>query len=216
METGYLTQPSGLMHDDLLLAKLRPDAKIPTKREGDAGRDVYACFDDDFINIPPLTSMMIPTGIASAMHPSKYIQIEERGSTGTKGIKKSSGVIDSNFRGEWIVVITNCSSDEIVISKLTEDELIKKYCTDDNNKYFTINYSIRHWVDKTKNKYLLVKRNDSEGFKLYETIFYPYDKAIAQAIVHEVPVMNVQEVDYETLQNIPSERGTGKLGSSNK
>ena len=47
-------------------------------------------------------------------------------------------------------------------------------------------------------------------------ILYPYSKAIAQALVVEVPEVNVEEIPYEELQQIPSERGTGMIGSSNK
>ena len=47
-------------------------------------------------------------------------------------------------------------------------------------------------------------------------ILYPYSKAIAQALVVEVPEVNVEEITYEELQQIPSERGTGMIGSSNK
>lgn len=44
----------------------------------------------------------------------------------------------------------------------------------------------------------------------------PYKKAIAQFAMEEVPIMNVCEIDYEDLKEIPSKRGDGKLGSSNK
>ena len=47
-------------------------------------------------------------------------------------------------------------------------------------------------------------------------ILYPYSKAIAQALVVEVPTTNIEEISYEELQTIPSERGNGALGSSNK
>ncbi len=47
-------------------------------------------------------------------------------------------------------------------------------------------------------------------------ILYPYSKAIAQALVVEVPQTNIEEISYEELQAIPSERGIGALGSSNK
>jgi hypothetical protein len=32
----------------------------------------------------------------------------------------------------------------------------------------------------------------------------------------EVPEVNVEEISYEELQQIPSERGFGMIGSSNK
>ena len=45
---------------------------------------------------------------------------------------------------------------------------------------------------------------------------YPYEKAICQALV--VPVRNttVEEITYDELKGIASERGTGALGSSGK
>lgn len=47
-------------------------------------------------------------------------------------------------------------------------------------------------------------------------MFHPKEKAIAQALVVEVPVMETIEIDYETLKNIPSKRGLGDFGSSGK
>jgi dUTP pyrophosphatase len=48
------------------------------------------------------------------------------------------------------------------------------------------------------------------------SFIYPYSKAIAQALVVPVPKIDVEEVTYEELQKIASERGAGKLGSSQK
>ena len=47
-------------------------------------------------------------------------------------------------------------------------------------------------------------------------ILYPYSKAIAQALVVPVPEVNIEEIPYNELQQIPSERGVGMIGSSNK
>ena len=47
-------------------------------------------------------------------------------------------------------------------------------------------------------------------------IVYSYEKAIAQALVVPVPEVEVEEIPYTELQNIPSERGMGQLGSSQK
>lgn len=49
-----------------------------------------------------------------------------------------------------------------------------------------------------------------------DAIVYPYSKAIAQALVVPVPEVNVEEIPYDVLKQIPSERGTGMIGSSNK
>lgn len=50
----------------------------------------------------------------------------------------------------------------------------------------------------------------------YDIVYYPYTKAICQAIVIPIPKMNIQEISYEDLQKIESERGIGALGSSGK
>lgn len=166
--------------NDLIFAKVKPEAIIPTKDDGNAGYDIYACFDEDYIIIKAHETKLVPTGIATVLHPSKYIQIEERGSTGSKGIKKSAGVVDSSYRGEIFVAITNTNNKWLYITKLSEEEM--------------------------KAKTLYNK----------EDILYPYNKAIAQLVVHEVPVMNVKEISYEELKAIPSDRGDGALGSSGK
>lgn len=190
--------------NDLLFAKVNPNAIIPSKREEDAGYDVYACFDEDYMIVPAHTTKLIPTGIASALSQNYYIQIEERGSTGSKGIKKSAGVIDSGYRNEWFIAISNVTNEDLIISKLTKEKLIDKYGK----------------LDEEDDIYIL--ENDEKIFLKYsddypcDTIIYPYSKAIAQAIVHEVPKMNVQEITYQELLLIESERGTGSLGSSKK
>ena len=192
-----------MMKDNtLLFAKVHPDAKIPAKSAGNAGYDVYSCFDDDFMIIPSFSTVMIPTGIASAMSEKYYIQIEERGSTGSKGMKKSAGVIDSSYRGEWFIAITNCDRKDIFISKLSKDELFDKYGT-------VVADTTVHGQEKA------IKTKDIWYIKEMTEV-YPYEKAIAQAVVHEVPVMDVEEIPYNELKNIPSERGDGKLGSTGK
>ena len=162
----------------LLFAKVREGAKIPTKRDEDAGRDLYACFDEEYIIIYPHTTALVPTGIATAFSKDYYAQIQERGSTGSKGIKYGAGVIDSGYRGEWFVPITNCNDIPIIIIKD---------------------------VGKAE-----------ELFPFSKKIIYPYSKGIAQFVMLPVPKFEEVEVSLEDLQNIKSERGSGKLGSSDK
>lgn len=47
-------------------------------------------------------------------------------------------------------------------------------------------------------------------------LVYPYEKAICQAIVVEVPKLEVTEVSHEDILKFTSERGVGMLGSSSK
>lgn len=196
-----------LKENDLLFAKVKPNAIIPTKDTENAGYDIYSCFDEDYMVIPSSSTRLIPTGIASAISDKYYLQVQERGSTGVIGMKYGAGVVDSGFRGSIFMCINNVNDRPIIISKLSYEELIDKYGEEDEDGDIEIPLNPSDldegslWID------------EEDG---YEPIIYPYEKAIGQLVVLEVPKMNVQEVTYEELLQIPSERGTGSLGSSNK
>lgn len=110
---------------EILFSKIRPEARIPSKLDENAGYDIYPCFDADFINILPLETKVIPTGIASAFSDDFYFQLFERGSTGIKGIGQRCGVIDSGYRNEWLVPITNLNKKMLVITKNKNQDEIK-------------------------------------------------------------------------------------------
>jgi dUTP pyrophosphatase len=166
--------------NDLIFAKVKEGAVIPSKDDENAGYDIYPCFLEDYMYFKPHETKLVPTGIASALNNKYYIQIQERGSTGSKGMKYGAGVIDASYRGEWFIVITNTNDIPMVIAK-------EHVTTKDIFGEFGMRY-----------------------------IIYPYSKAIAQGIVHEVPQMNVTELTYQELLMIESERGTRALGSSGK
>ena len=159
-------------------AKVTENAKIPTKRVEDAGYDIYACFEEDYMVIKAHETKMIPTGIASVCDNDWCIVLKERGSTGSKGLGLRCGIIDSSYRGEYFVAITNHNDFDYAIVK--EGKKVE------------------------------------EPFYSYGGKEYPYTKAICQGLVIPVPNVQIEEISYEELQAIPSERGTGKLGSSNK
>ena len=167
---------------EIKFAKIKADngARIPSKRDEDAGYDMYACFEEDAVEILPNETKLIPTGLAACVPVGYYLQVEERGSTGSIGMKKSAGVIDSGYRNEIFIAITNCNRRPIVI---------------------------------TKNENA-VKTEDTKVSS--QPLVYPYKKAIAQLVLHEVIPSEVEEISYEELKAIPSERGLGKLGSSGK
>lgn len=100
------------------------DVKIPCKRKEDAGYDIYPYFKEDYIMIKPHETATIPTGLKSVIPKGFYIQLKERGSTGTKTVIQQCGVIDSGFRGEWFVPITNGSNKYMFIAK--DNDFIKK------------------------------------------------------------------------------------------
>lgn len=138
----------------IYFAKLKDKAILPSKEEENAGYDIYACFEDDYIEIPPHSTKLIPTGIAWASSPKYYMQIEERSSTGTKGIKKSAGVIDSGYRGEIKIAISNINSYPLIFSNIPEQILRAKFVIDQNALIYStqkaIAQGIIHKVRKMK------------------------------------------------------------------
>ena len=112
--------------NEILWAKVKENAIIPTKTDENAGYDIYACFDEDYLIINPHETKMIPSGIACALNKKYYLQLEERGSTGSKGIKRSAGVVDSGYRGEIFVALTNTNTKPIIISKINDKNILNK------------------------------------------------------------------------------------------
>ena len=173
-------------NNEIYFAKVNEKGIIPSKKEEDAGYDIYACFEDDFFVINSFSTKAIPTGIASAFSKKYYVQIEERGSTGKIGMKKSSGVIDSGYRGEWFIMTYNANSKPLVVSKTQADDLSETF------------------------------EANGKTYSKAEVILYPYSKAVCQAVLHEVPRLEVKEISFEELQKIESERGASCLGGSGK
>ena len=103
--------------EKIYFAKVKNSAIIPSKIEENAGYDIYADFNEDYIIVNPHETKMIPTGIASACSSDYYFQLLERGSTGTKGIGQRCGVIDSGYRNEWFVPITNHNDKMLIIAR---------------------------------------------------------------------------------------------------
>jgi dUTP pyrophosphatase len=114
-------------------AKCDENAIIPTKRAADAGFDIYILPPKDEVAyiIQPGETKLLPTGLKSIIESGYYVQIQERGSTGSKGIKYGAGVIDSNYRGEWFLACTNCSNKPLILTYLNSirqevlDSLVK-------------------------------------------------------------------------------------------
>jgi dUTP pyrophosphatase len=169
----------------VFMAKVRQDAIIPSKRDEDAGYDLYACVEGKEIDgnpnlvheiyCPVFKTTLVPTGIAMALPKTHYFNCKhERGSTGKISMSVLSGVVDSGYRGEAFVAITPLHKDVLITSEVTETEVGEN------------------------------------------VILYPYSKAIAQGTVDPVPQVHIEEISFEDLKNIKSERGATKLGQSGK
>ena len=90
--------------------KLKDTAILPTYGSQEAaGADLYACLDAD-IEIKPGCSAFIPTGLAMEI-PKGYAGLiyARSGMACKRGLAPANkvGVIDSDYRGEFIVVLHN-------------------------------------------------------------------------------------------------------------
>ncbi len=232
--------------DTIKFAKVKDNAIIPSKTLENAGYDIYGVFGDNSDKnriVKPHQTKLIPTGIACALPTKYYFQVEERGSTGSKGIKKSAGVIDSGYRGEIFIAITNTTNRYLVFGNEEEyiydaqEEMKKWRSIDPENLSDTDKASLKEamidgigedsynelseFLQEESLKNLARHIGSDEALAEFEAnilgaMFYPDTKAIAQLVLHEVPVVNVEEISYEELKNIPSERQDGVLGSSGK
>jgi len=95
--------------------KLHPDAKIPTlSTEHAAGFDIYSV--EDYI-LQPGETYAIHSGIAMEIPQGKAVFIWDRSGMGFKGIHRFAGLIDSDYRGEFNIVICNHTKEPYVIKK---------------------------------------------------------------------------------------------------
>lgn len=163
----------------LYWAKVKPDAIIPTKRDEDAGYDLYPNFTEDYIEIGPNETKLVPLGVASAFGPEYVLFLKERGSTGIKGMSVRAGVIDSGYRGEYVAPITNVNTRPLRIIKSAALEAMP---------------------EEQREEYIL----------------YPYEKAVCQGVLLQIPAPESEEISLTELRNISSDRQSGRLGSSGK
>ena len=89
---------------------LRPGATLPTYGSAEAaGADLYACLEADVVIAPGQTAF-IPTGLAMELPRGTAGLIYARGGMACKrGLAPANkvGVIDSDYRGEFIVALHN-------------------------------------------------------------------------------------------------------------
>ena len=94
----------------IAVKKLRPGACLPTYgTEYSAGADLYACLEET-VTIAPGETKSIPTGIAMEVPVGCAGLVYARSSMGVKrGLAPANkvGVIDSDYRGEIMVMLHN-------------------------------------------------------------------------------------------------------------
>lgn len=99
----------------LQIKKCSDTAILPTKAHPtDACYDIYADLNDNsFSCVSPHTSVRIRTGFCTSIPKGYFAAVFARSGLGCKGLRlaNSVGIIDSDYRGEWLVVLRN-DSDE--------------------------------------------------------------------------------------------------------
>ena len=98
---------------------LRPGAKLPTFGSAEAaGADLYACLDAD-VTIAPGETAFIPTGLAMEL-PRGFVGLiyARSGLACKQGLAPANkvGVIDSDYRGEFIVALYNHGKEPQTVS----------------------------------------------------------------------------------------------------
>jgi dUTP pyrophosphatase len=100
----------------LKIKKLHPDAIIPQYAHvGDAGMDLYCV---EAFSLTPGERKSIPTGIAMEIPPGHVGLVWDKSGLSHKyGLKTLGGVIDSIYRGEVCIGLTNLSETEFKFEK---------------------------------------------------------------------------------------------------
>lgn len=100
----------------LSIKKLSPEAKVPTRaHHDDAGLDLYA---NENYTLKPGEIHGVPTGIAMAIPAGSAGLIWGKSGLALKaGIGVLGGVIDAQYRGEIVVIVTNHGTTEYHIEK---------------------------------------------------------------------------------------------------
>ena len=98
--------------------KLHPDAVMPTKgTPGSAGWDLYATED---VTLYAMQVKAVPVGLAMEIPEGHEIQVRPRSGLAAKHgvmVVNSPGTVDSDYRGEFKVLMTVISSSVYVIKK---------------------------------------------------------------------------------------------------
>lgn len=180
---------------DIKFLKCNEGAIIPSKRDEDAAFDLYAIgaddggiFENNTVFIKPGQTIKFNTGLKAIIPSDVWVLLKERSSTAKTGLSIRSGVIDSGYRGEWCIMMTNCGCKNIVVT----------------NQY-----------DGKPDIFITDKKN--EDGSLYNYWIVSFKKAIAQAVVMPKLNVTCSEIDAAEFAAAPQTvRGEGGWGASGK
>lgn len=102
------------------LSEATKDVPLPLYATGgSAGMDIYAAVTDTMI-VPSGETVLVPTGFSIELIPGFEAQIRPRSGLAIKnsiGIMNAPGTIDSDYRGEVKVILTNFGKSDFAIRR---------------------------------------------------------------------------------------------------
>ncbi len=104
---------------EISVKRLRENAKMPTfGTDQAAGADLYACLDGE-VTVAPGQTVFIPTGLSMAI-PAGFVGLvfARSGLACKSGLAPANkvGVIDSDYRGEFLVALHNHGKETRTVS----------------------------------------------------------------------------------------------------
>lgn len=82
---------------------------------GDAGMDIFA---NESVALEPGERRAVKTGFATEFSSDYVALVWDRSSMALKkGVKTMAGVVDSGYRGEWMVVMINLGTESVSIQR---------------------------------------------------------------------------------------------------
>lgn len=91
-----------MINNQLIVMRISPAAKLPTREPDSVGYDVYSYGDH---TLSPGETKLIPTGLHIALPEGYALLGWDRSSWGLRGITTLAGVIDPSYRGQLGVVL---------------------------------------------------------------------------------------------------------------
>jgi len=93
--------------------KIKEEATVPSyAHKGDAAMDLYSLEERTLERGEPY---LFHLGFASEFPQEFVALVQDRSSMGKRGVRTLGGVIDSNYRGEWGVILVNVTDNEVLI-----------------------------------------------------------------------------------------------------
>lgn len=100
---------------EIKVKKLDPDAKLPEYSNAtDAGMDLFSIED---VVIKPGELQKVKTGLSIEL-PDGYVSLVwDKSGIAAKSLKTVAGVIDSGYRGEYLIAMINLGKEDYIINK---------------------------------------------------------------------------------------------------